>query len=211
MIPKAAKLTLSGVVILFAALIATYSFSYLRFAPTGLLLSKDAALTANIFWKIPFYLHVTFGAVALFVGGFQFIEPLRDRYIKWHRLGGKIYVASVCISSITGFVVAIFAEAGLVAKLGFAFLAVAWFYTNYRAYSAIRQMKIIEHRAWMIRNYALTFAAVTLRIWLPLEMAVLGLNFPDAYRLVAWLSWVPNLLFAEVLVFRLRVSLRVVV
>jgi hypothetical protein len=48
----------------------------------------------------------------------------------------------------------------------------------------------------MLRSYALIFAAVTLRIELPLLIMALG-EFTPAYQVVAWLSWVPNLLWAE--------------
>jgi hypothetical protein len=50
----------------------------------------------------------------------------------------------------------------------------------------------------MIRNYALTFAAVTLRIYLPLMTPFLfhG-DFLAAYRTISWLCWVPNLAIAE--------------
>ena len=47
-----------------------------------------------------------------------------------------------------------------------------------------------------MRNFALTFAAVTLRVYLPTSMA-LGVPFESAYPLIAWLCWVPNLLVAE--------------
>ena len=50
----------------------------------------------------------------------------------------------------------------------------------------------------MIRNFALTFAAVTLRLWIPIFLTS-GLSFEAAYPVIAWLSWVPNLLVAEVL------------
>jgi hypothetical protein len=49
----------------------------------------------------------------------------------------------------------------------------------------------------MLRRYALIFGAVTLRIWLPLLIAAYGGQFIPAYRWVAWLSWVPNVLFVE--------------
>jgi hypothetical protein len=55
---------------------------------------------------------------------------------------------------------------------------------------------IPTHRAWMVRSYALIYAAVTLRIALPLLVIAFG-DFLPAYRAVAWLSWVPNLLWAE--------------
>ena len=52
------------------------------------------------------------------------------------------------------------------------------------------------HRRWMIRSYALTAAAITLRLYLPL-LSHLGIPFDMSYPVVAWLCWVPNLLFAE--------------
>jgi hypothetical protein len=67
------------------------------------------------------------------------------------------------------------------------------------AYLRIRRGNVQVHREWMIRNYALTFAAVMLRIWLPLFSA-LGYGFPKAYIAVAWVSWVPNLLVAEMMI-----------
>ena len=48
----------------------------------------------------------------------------------------------------------------------------------------------------MIRNYALTFAAATLRIEL-VALLMSGVSFTVAYTTVAWSSWVPNLLVVE--------------
>ncbi|MEQ9003518.1 MAG: DUF2306 domain-containing protein, partial [Pseudomonadales bacterium] len=53
------------------------------------------------------------------------------------------------------------------------------------------------HRRWMVRNFALTFAAVTLRLELGLLTGALGWSFDHAYLTVAWLCWVPNLVVAE--------------
>ena len=93
-----------------------------------------------------------------------------------------------------------FANGGIICTLGFAALAVLWMYSNYKGYSSIRKREIIAHQLWMIRNYALTFAAVTLRLWLPFLMMVIKLSFINSYRLVAWISWIPNLLIAELLI-----------
>jgi len=52
------------------------------------------------------------------------------------------------------------------------------------------------HWRWMVRSYALTAAAITLRIYLPRSMA-LHLPFQRAYPAIAWLCWIPNFLAAE--------------
>jgi predicted membrane protein DUF2306 len=55
---------------------------------------------------------------------------------------------------------------------------------------------VVKHRRWMVRNFALTFAAVTLRLWIPMSFAA-GIPFEIAYPAIAWLCWVPNLLLPE--------------
>jgi hypothetical protein len=59
----------------------------------------------------------------------------------------------------------------------------------------------------MIRNLALTLAAVTLRNWMPLMLFGLHWPFRPAYIIVSWLCWVPNLLIAEWLVRRPAVAM----
>jgi hypothetical protein len=53
----------------------------------------------------------------------------------------------------------------------------------------------------MIRNFSLTFAAVTLRLWGGV-FQLFGLDFETGYIITAWLSWIPNLWFAEWLIKR---------
>jgi hypothetical protein len=102
------------------------------------------------------------------------------------------------VGGLAGLFMASHAFGGLAARLGFSCLALGWLYTGSRAYLAIRAADIASHRRWMVRNFALTFAAVTLRLWLPASI-VSGITFEAAYPVIAWLSWVPNLLVAEVL------------
>ena len=201
---KIIKAILVTAMILLSVLIALVSFRYLSFEPIDLISNKAPELRANILWLSAFYLHVFPGALALFIGGPQFIGRLRDKFTGIHRTIGKVYVVSVYVSSVAGMGLAIFADGGIAAKAGFAGLAIMWFFSNYRAYTAIRRVDIREHREWMIRNFALTFAAVTLRIWLPLFLAGFGMKFNTAYPIISWLCWVPNILVAEILVRKLE-------
>jgi hypothetical protein len=65
-----------------------------------------------------------------------------------------------------------------------------------RAFLAIRGRAIDEHKKWMVRNFSLTFAAVTLRLYIPAAV-IAGVDFGVAYAIIAWLCWLPNLLVAE--------------
>jgi hypothetical protein len=110
---------------------------------------------------------------------------------------GRTYLGvGVVVGGLSGLYMAVFAFGGVVAKLGFACLAVGWLYTGLRAYQAIRRGAVQEHCTWMVRNVALTLAAVTLRIYLPSSM-IAAIPFEVAYPVIAWLCWVPNLVVAE--------------
>ncbi|MBX2891589.1 MAG: DUF2306 domain-containing protein [Saprospiraceae bacterium] len=191
-----------GIVIFLALSITTYSARFLDGERKSFLFLKSDTLWESPSWKLAFYLHVVGGMVALSIGGFQFVRRWRDGNLRRHRRAGTVYFLAVLSSGLAGLYLALHATGGLVAQLGFTGLATAWLSTGFVAYKAARQRDIGQHERWMTRNYAVTFAAVTLRLWLPLLIGALGLTFMEAYKIVSWLCWVPNLLFAEMLIRR---------
>jgi hypothetical protein len=88
------------------------------------------------------------------------------------------------------------AYGGLPSSIGFGLLAILWVSSTMTAYVCIRRGRVDLHRKWMLRSYSLTFAAVTLRIWLPLSV-IAGLPYGPSYVAISWLCWVPNLIFVE--------------
>lgn len=151
---------------------------------------------------LPLRLHIAGGMGALLAGPWQFSEKLRARALNLHRWLGRFYLLEVALGSIAGFTMAIVSEEGLPTHLGFGTLAVWWFFTGLQAYRMVLRGNIPAHRQWMIRNFALTLAAVTLRNYMPLLLFVLHWSFRPTYITVSWLCWVPNLLIAEWLIRR---------
>ncbi|WP_400078438.1 DUF2306 domain-containing protein [Winogradskyella sp. R77965] len=161
----------------------------------GLLGSKTTEILSDTFWNISFYGHIVLGGLALFIGWLQFNKKLRLKNIKLHKRIGKVYVISALISGICGFYIAFYATGGLVSQLGFMSLALIWLYTTIQGFRFARKGQIVKHQYIMIYSYAACFAAVTLRIWLPILGEIFGAFIP-AYRIVAWLCWVPNIIVA---------------
>lgn len=161
----------------------------------GLLASKSDVLLADVFWNTSFYGHILLGGLALLIGWVQFSKKIRNTNLQLHRTIGKIYVIAALISGVCGLIIAFNATGGLITTLGFMSLGLVWLFTTSKAYLAIRKGDIQLHQGMMIYSYAACFAAVTLRIWLPLLTIAFG-DFTIAYRIVAWLCWVPNIIFA---------------
>lgn len=188
------------VIAVFSILIGLYPFIYLvvDMGEHGFLASKPVSILNSSLWNIAFFTHIYFGGISLLVGWSQFSEKIRRKKLNLHRLLGKIYVISVLLSAITGLYVAFYANGGIVSQLGFSFLAIGWFYTTINAYTTIKKKNVKSHRKWMIRSYAFTLAAVTLRLWLPTLPMILSIPFEEAYIIISWLCWVPNIIIAEI-------------
>lgn len=150
------------------------------------------------------YLTLAFHAVpaglALILGPIQFVAPLRTRFPRFHRITGRIYMISVVFATIGAFVATAFSVDGFAAQVAFGLLGVVWLYTLIQGFLTIRRGEVQLHRVWMVRNYALTFTAVTLRTFLVIGLAfrsTLGLDFFDVYTTSAWASLFVNVVVAE--------------
>ncbi|HEV7691255.1 MAG TPA: DUF2306 domain-containing protein [Hyphomonadaceae bacterium] len=149
--------------------------------------------------------HIAASGVAMITGAFQFFKPLRQKLPAVHRWLGRIYVAACTIGGLAGGTIALSTTAGPIAGWGFFLLAILWVPFTLLALASAMRKDFVSHERWMIRSFALTFAAVTLRIYLPLAIIQAHGDFPlDAYRAIAWLAWVPNLIVAELFIATLR-------
>ena len=182
-----------------AILIGLYPIIYLLIDRMfGLLGSKSDELLANIYWNIGFYTHIFFGGLSLLIGWMQFSSRLRTNNLTLHKRIGKIYLISVLFSSIAGIYIGFYATGGLISSLGFICLGIIWFYTTLKAYLYVKNKKVEQHKKLMVYSYAACFAAVTLRVWLPFLQTIYE-DFDTAYRIVAWLCWIPNLIVASII------------
>jgi hypothetical protein len=141
--------------------------------------------------------HASAAGIALLIGPLQFIETIRRRAPRVHRWIGRTYIVACLFAGIVGALLAPFTAAGPIAASGFFALAVTWLWVNALGWrAAALQRDYAAHKRWMVRSFALTFAAVTLRLYLvPVEVG--GLDFVTYYQWIAWLCWIPNLLIAE--------------
>lgn len=151
-----------------------------------------------IFAAMPMVATAHFGcsAIALAAGAFQVNGHIRTRFLGFHRWLGRAYVLAVTLGGVTAFVLSMRSSGGVAAHFGFGLLAVCWVGSTLNAYRHIRAGDRTAHRDWMTRSYALTFAAVTLRLYLPASLMA-GISFAVAYPAISWVCWVPNLLIVE--------------
>ncbi len=179
-----------------AAVYIAYRSAYYVFAdPSAFGLKPDAPGET-----LGFRLHALGGVGALLLGPLQFLSVIRRKAPAIHRWTGRAYLLFVAIGSIGAFILAMNPMGGAQTRFAFIALALLWVLTTGMALQSVLRRNFADHRRWMIRSYALTYAAVTLRIGIPALIVGLGMTESEAYQTVAWGSWTINLIFAEWLI-----------
>ncbi len=204
-------------VVLLSLMVVGYAL--LTYGPLDPAASR-VGLRPGLGWHFPLLLtHIFAGAVALTVGPLQLLRWLRRRPLVHRYLGRAYLFAGVFPGSVAGIAVALLTTAGPVAAAGLAVGDVLWFATAVLGYRAARAGRYRDHERWMLRNLALTFAAVTFRGWLGLFIGVqlpllhslyggdFGRLFHTAYSITTWFAFIPNVALVS-LYLRLRSSHR---
>ncbi|EWC62992.1 putative membrane protein [Actinokineospora spheciospongiae] len=196
---------LAGVWWLALTAVAISVFALLPYTAQSLgdLAAADNELAANYadrpaWLRLCLYAHMTGGGLALLLSPIQLSTRVRARTPRLHRSAGRVVLVAIAVGALTGLLLAPHNLAGPVGTAGFGLLALLWLTFAALGLRAIRRGAVTTHRRWMLRAFALTYAAVTLRLWLVALVPLTG-DFPTAYRIVPFLAWVPNLVVVELL------------
>ena len=153
------------------------------------------------FYKLAFFMHVYTAILVLPAGLTQFSSYIRKNLIYLHKTNGWLYATVVVLfAGPSGFYMGLFANGGLISQISFCILAVLWITFTITAIIKITKGDIRSHRAFLIRSFALALSALTLRGWKYFIILAFHPRPMDAYQIVAWLGWVPNLIIAELII-----------
>lgn len=158
-------------------------------------------------YRLSFYAHIFSSLLVLFSGAFLFSSFVLKKWPLLHRWFGKIYVGLLLlVSAPSGMVMAFYANGGWLAKISFLILTPLWWYFTWKGYQTARQRKFKLHQDWMMRSYALTLSAVSLRIYQVSLSYYFYIDPELQYILISWASWLGNWLLVEVLIYQRRLK-----
>lgn len=186
-----------------AFLVTAWSLTYLIGDPSRNP-GGDPGATARIANSPLAKLHMSGGALGACLGPFQFLTPLRRAQPTLHRWLGRVYNAGIVLGGLFAFRVTFDSTfLNWWGVLGYCALATAWMGATAVAMGYIlgRERDVQRHKEWMMRSFALTYAAVSLRVQMPVLMAW-GWDATMAVSFQGWACWVPNLVVVEMLIMR---------
>ncbi len=153
-------------------------------------------------WRYAFYIHI-FSSIPVILGGIlQFWIGFMKRFPSIHRKIGQVYVFLILfVSAPSGLWMAFYAEGGFWGQFGLSMTAILWFIFTALAWKYALKKQFKKHADFMIRSYAMTLSAIIFRMGTFVAVAWLPMIHPDvSYAWITWLSWIPNLMIAEILI-----------
>lgn len=191
------------VAILYACyLLVLLSLPYIHFEPNIEFLGTKQLIYHIDLWRISFYVHVFTSPIVILAGLLQFNRWIIRKHPRTHRGLGYAYIVTVLlISGPSALVMSFYANGGRVAQTSFVLLTFVWIITTGIAFLKAKKGNYLSHTKWNIRSFALTLSAVTLRFYAYLfDVFEVRMGPKETYILLAYLSWIPNLLVAEILI-----------
>lgn len=114
----------------------------------------------NQLWLV---MHMVGGTITLVTGPVQFWSYIRKRFVKFHRVTGKIYMLGIALIGISAGRLS-FISACVPCRISLFLLTVLVILSTIFAWKAIRSKNIKVHRQMMVRSYICVLAFVMVRV-----------------------------------------------
>jgi len=119
-----------------------------------------------------------------------------------HKIIGYVYALAVVIGTCGAIALIVHSASGIASTVAFIYLISMWPTFFFYALNHAIQKRIEDHKRWMIRHYALTWAAVPFRVF-PLLIHSFGVDVQIAYATGAWTSVLFVQVIAEVYLMKM--------
>src|SRR6476661_7070070 len=161
----------------------------------------------------PVVAHILSAGVFAILGPFQFATGFRRRRPGWHRVVGRLVVASGLLVGLSALWMTLFyARAPGTGDLLYAvrlLFSSAMVGAIIVGFAAIRRRDVQGHRAWMMRGYAIGLGAGTQALTQGVGAVILGAPTELSGALLMGAGWVINLAVAEWAIRRHRHPVRI--
>jgi uncharacterized membrane protein len=146
--------------------------------------------------------HIVPGLLFMLLGPLQLSAAIRARYLRWHRLSGRVFVVCGLIIGFSALLMSFTMKSiGGVNQAAATTLFAAFFlYALCKAFWHIRHREIALHRQWMIRAFSIGLAVATIRPIVGIFFAtsrLSGLTPYEFFGTAFWIGFVVHLVAAE--------------
>lgn len=198
---KIATLVLSSIWALFVVFLLWRLFGIAaKYASGKFPTNFGDSLLVNQLW---FVVHMIGGTLVLILGPLQFIAPIRDRFRKYHRIAGTVYLLASLVSIAALFINILPTSECPSCRPSNYIVTTLWLLSVLAAWLSIRIHDLASHRAFMMRGFVFAAYFLLVRTYGDAMMPYLpGERFDSGqWANSDWLTWVLPLILLEIYLF----------
>ena len=159
--------------------------------------SFDQGFGKHLFITI---LHIVSGALFMILGPLQFMPQIRLRYIRFHRLSGRVFIMAAYTIGTTSIILSFIKQpiGGINEAVASVFFSIFLLVCVSLSLRSILRKKVLLHREWILRTFSLGLAIATIRlitVFAFIFFHVLPQNFLGT---AFWMGFTLHALVAEV-------------
>jgi hypothetical protein len=200
---KAFTLLLFWMPVMFCSLLLIRNtIPYFTFSQDFSFIQERAVLFLQPVYSTCFYIHIFAGMFCIGTALLQFSSYILKKRKPIHVFAGRTYVLVVLLlGAPTGMYMSFFAKGTFAERGLFMFMAISWFYFTLKGFTSILQKKVLAHKIWMVRSYAMAMTAVTFRVYY-LVLYLFDVELMQNYMVSLWISVLGNMLVAEFIIWK---------
>lgn len=151
-------------------------------------------------------IHILAGTVFMLLGPLQFIPSIRRHWPKIHRVSGRVFIVCGLIAAVTalGVEFGFPLRGGYFKRAAMVLFSLALIASLVIAWRAAMRRRIDQHRAWVVRAYAIGLSLSTTRLYFIPAYLIYGNPSEFEAATVTWLGFLLNSVAAEWIVRRSR-------
>jgi len=154
-----------------------------------------------------FGIHVILAGIITIGGPLQLMKIIRNRFPKFHKINGRIYIIAAFLISFAGLYLSWIkgSVGGLIGSIFITVNALLIMVSAFFTIAAATKRQLIKHRKWAIRLFlcmsGVWFFRVFMMLWLTIHQAPVGFD-PDTFQgpavnMLYTLSYIFPIVFAE--------------
>jgi len=153
-------------------------------------------------------IHILPGALFMVLGPLQFMPGIRARHLRFHRLSGRVYIASAYIVGISALIMSFVLPpiGGINQAAATILFAILFLVSLSKAWWHVLHKRVALHREWMIRAFSIGLAIGTIRPIMVLFFAFSGLPPQVFFGTAFWIGFTLHTLAAEIWINYTRIS-----
>ncbi|MFD0586506.1 DUF2306 domain-containing protein [Paenibacillus sp. GCM10027627] len=148
-------------------------------------------------WMAVMRVHAILASAAMIIGIVNFSKTFQNKFRKWHRINGYLYLLCVFFVVLTSGYMAPYSTGGRTTSIAFNVLSMIWFAMTVIAIVKAKKKQIDQHRKWIVRSFAFCFTNMFIHLYTSILHYGFQMPYTESYTIGIYAAIITLFALAE--------------